>query len=218
MNRKRKVLLLNASKHVHRRRRRGDTEEMNEEKRVRIRTRRLWKIKPFERVKKSGKIYSRRSEPESTGDELDERDSRIIGLDFGERRIGISISDPLGLTAQPGGVVDSQEAISSLVKMTTRYDVSLFVIGHPLDASGEQGESAKRVEEFAGELKEATSIPYALVDERFSSRAAERALRDMGKQPSREKAAVDQIAAVMILQSYLDRINSMKHEDDDENI
>jgi len=191
---------------------------MNEKKTVHIKTRRLWQIKPFERVKKSGKIYSRGQEPVGREDENDEAaESRLIGLDFGERRTGVSISDPLGLTAQPLGVVDSEEAIASLKRLTTRYNVTAFVVGHPLNMNGHPGESAKRAEEFAERLKAETGVPYMLVDERLSSRAGERALREMGRKPSRDKKMVDQIAAVMILQSYLDRRNNMKREEEDEN-
>jgi putative Holliday junction resolvase len=191
--------------------------KMAEKKIVRIKTRRKWNIKPFERVKKSGKIYSRKSGSAPVDYELNnDRESRIIGLDFGERRTGISISDPLGITAQPAGVVASEDAITSLGKLTAKYDVVLFVIGHPLSMSGKRGESAMRTEEFAETLMGATGIPYVLVDERLSSRASERALREMGRQPSREKATIDQIAAVMILQSYLDKANRMKREDQNE--
>jgi putative Holliday junction resolvase len=191
--------------------------EMKEKKTLRLRTRRLWRIKPFERIQKSRKTYSRGGNREPTGDELSEdTEPRRIGLDVGERRIGVSISDPLGLTAQPLGVIDSENAVAKLRQLTKKFEVERFVIGHPLNMKGERGERALSVEEFAKNLEDATGIPYTLIDERLSSKASERALREMGEKPSRKKEAVDQMAAIIILQSYLDRVNSMRSEEEDE--
>jgi putative Holliday junction resolvase len=187
---------------------------MDDEKRIQMKTRKRWGIKPFQRVEKSGKIYSRKGDPLGLEDEMDEgEEPRIVGLDVGRKRTGVAISDPLGITAQPLGVVDSEEAIPRLTELTGKRQVALFVIGHPLSMDGERGRSAEMVEEFARKLKEATNVPFCLVDERLSSKAGERALREMGRKPSRNKGAVDQIAAVIILQSYLDRVTRMNSED-----
>jgi putative Holliday junction resolvase len=188
---------------------------MEDKKKIRIKTRRTWGIKPFQRVERSGKTYSRKGDPLGLEHELDEGDeSRIVGLDVGLKRTGVAISDPLGITAQPLGVLDSEEAIPRLKELTGKRQISLFVIGHPLGMDGKRGKSAKMVEEFAQKLEDATNVPYRLVDERLSSRAGERALREMGRKPSRDKGAVDQIAAVIILQSYLDRATRMNSEDE----
>ncbi|MFQ5905253.1 MAG: Holliday junction resolvase RuvX [bacterium] len=179
-----------------------------------LKIRRFWKIKPFARVKKSGKIYSRKRERRRTFDEArGELEPRVLGLDVGERRIGVAMSDLLGVTAQPLCVIDAQNALQKLKELAAKHDVELFVIGYPLTLRGEKGDKARDMEEFATNLKNATGVPTKLVDERLSSKAAERALREMGRKPSRDKGSVDQIAAVMILQSYLDTRSRLAHEE-----
>lgn len=173
--------------------------------------RRFFKIKPGQRVKESGKVYSRKklSQPGLT-DTGHEPESRVIGLDVGKKRVGVAMSDPLRITAQPVDVVETEEAILKLKRLTENYDVELFVIGNPLTLDGHPEEQAQSVLRFAKKLRDATGLPFILEDERLSTKAAERTLRQMGRKPSREKEAVDQMAAIIILQSYLDRENSFK--------
>jgi putative Holliday junction resolvase len=181
---------------------------MKKEDTTRPKVRRAWTIKPFERIKESDKIYSRTREAEkSLRDNGEESEPRIIGLDLGEKRIGVAISDPLGITAQPVGVIPASDALETLKELRARRDAALFVIGYPLGLRGEAGQKAIEAQEFGKRLSEVTGVPHVLFDERLSSVAAQRALREMGVKPSRKKEAVDVIAAVLILQSYLDRKN-----------
>jgi len=182
-----------------------------------LKIRRFWKIKPFERIKKSDKVYSRKRETQPPAhDPEEELQPRVLGLDVGEERIGVAMSDPLGITAQPLGVIDAESGIAKLKELVSRHEIGLIVVGHPLTLKGERGERARSVEEFARNLGSTTGVPFALVDERLSSKAAERVIREMGKKPSREKGRVDELAAVIILQSYLDGKAMSEYEDSDE--
>ncbi len=186
---------------------------------IRPKVRRRWTVKPFERIKESDKIYSRtREDQKFQSDDREETEPRIIGLDLGEQRVGVAMSDPLGITAQPVGVIPASEALAGLSELCAKKGVTLFVIGHPLGLRGEAGPKAKEAQEFGNRLSEVTGVPHVLFDERLSSVAAERALREMGVKPSRKKEAVDLIAAVLILQSYLDRKNRLdaRGEENDE--
>jgi putative Holliday junction resolvase len=132
---------------------------------------------------------------------------RVLGLDVGERRIGVALSDPSGLLASPlmtirrGG---GQSDVDEVVHLVAQHDVDEIIVGLPLSLSGQIGAQAKRTAEFARALTEAAPVPVNTVDERYSSVQAERILRESGVQPSRDKARVDAVAAAVILQSYLD--------------
>ena len=182
-----------------------------------LKIRRFWKIKPFERIKKSAKVYSRDRETHRPAHDVEEElQPRVLGLDVGEKRIGVAMSDPLGITAQPLGVIDAESGIQKLKELVSKHEVELIVVGHPLTLKGERGERAHSVEEFARNLESETGVPCTLVDERLSSKAAERAMREMGRKPSREKGRVDELAAIIILQSYLDRKAMSEYEDSNE--
>jgi len=184
-----------------------------------LKIRRFWKIRPFERIKKSDKVYSRKGEAQRPAHDMQEElEPRVLGLDVGEKRIGAAISDPLGITAQPLGVIDAESGIEKLKELIPKHEIGLIVVGHPLTLKGERGERARSVEEFARNLKTATGVPFTLVDERLSTKAAERIMREMGRKPSREKGRVDELAAVIILQSYLDGKATFKPKDSDEDV
>jgi putative Holliday junction resolvase len=182
-----------------------------------LKVRRFWKTKPFERIKKSDKVYSRNKDAQRPAHDVEEEsEARVLGLDVGDKRIGVAISDPLGITAQPLGVIDAERGMEELKELMPKHEIELIVVGHPLTLKGERGERARSVEEFARNLESATGVPFTLVDERLSTKAAERIMREMGRKPSREKGRVDELAAVIILQSYLDRKAMSKYEDSDE--
>ena len=131
---------------------------------------------------------------------------RVLGLDLGDARIGVAISDdrrriavPLGTlrTGAPGDV----KAIADLVH---GHDVTLVVIGHPLHLSGEAGERAHHAERFAEALDAFLDVPVLLQDERLSSIEADRALRDAGASGRERRRTVDRSAATVILQAWLD--------------
>lgn len=129
--------------------------------------------------------------------------ARILGLDIGERRIGLAISTPEGRLAVPLGVVerrgDAADA-NAICGLAREEHVEALVIGHPLSMDGSAGAQARRVEAFARHLAKATGLPYQLWDERLTSVQAERAVRSL-----RRRRHSDDVAAAIILQSYLDR-------------
>ncbi|MBC8183436.1 Holliday junction resolvase RuvX [candidate division KSB1 bacterium] len=135
--------------------------------------------------------------------------NRILGIDFGEKRIGIAVSDPLMITAQPLPTLkikNPAEIFIELGKIISEKNISEVVVGMPLNLKGQKGLTAKKVEEFIQKLKEKFHLPVLEWDERFTSFVAERIIKEMGKSPSRNKAKVDQISAVLILQGFLDHL------------
>lgn len=133
---------------------------------------------------------------------------RVLGLDLGDVRIGVAISDvdrrlavPLG-TIHTGAPADLK-AVSSLVR---EHDVTLVVVGHPLLLSGEAGDRARHAEAFTEALRGVLEVPVVLQDERLSTVEAERALREAGASGRRRRAAIDRSAATVILQAYLDAL------------
>ena len=137
---------------------------------------------------------------------------RILGLDVGDRRIGIALSDPLGLTAQPLTVVERQrmtvdvEAVRSLVE---RHAVERVVVGLPLTLRGTTGPQAEKVTVFADALRRRLAVPVQLIDERLTTVQGERALLAAGATRRRRKQLIDQVAAQLILQQFLD---AQRHE------
>ena len=133
--------------------------------------------------------------------------ARLLGLDIGEQRIGLALSDPLGVTAQPFGVLDRTSLkldLDQLARLCIEHDVGGLVVGLPTDRHGNVGPQAQLVLEFADKLCTATGIPVATWDERFSTVAAERALRE-GAVPGRKRKGLrDRVAAQLILQGYMD--------------
>ena len=132
---------------------------------------------------------------------------RVLGLDLGERRIGIALSDGLGLTAQPLTVLTRTNARSDLQviqQLATQHDVGTIVLGLPLTMRGEHGTQAKQASAFAQTLHQTTRIPVELVDERLTTVQGERALLETGTSRRKRKRLIDQVAAQLILQQYLD--------------
>lgn len=132
---------------------------------------------------------------------------RHLGLDVGERRIGVALSDELGLTAQPLTVIqntsarDVHEAIRTLMD---DYDAAVVVIGLPRRTDGSYGPEAQRVRAFGRNLAQATGADVVYWDERFSTAEAERTLIAGGARRRRRRQVVDKLAAGIILQSYMD--------------
>ena len=137
---------------------------------------------------------------------------RMIGIDYGRARVGVAMSDPLGVFASPLETVASAKIIDYLQKMTTSEKVVRFVVGYPVNLNGSPAEAAADVDVFLKRLaKHFPGIPVSLEDERFTSVLAHRAMIDGGMKKSdrRKKESVDKISAAIILQSYIDR-NSKK--------
>jgi len=132
---------------------------------------------------------------------------RVLGLDYGERRIGVALSDPLGLTAQPHSTLErtSLDAdLGVLADLVRRHGVRRVVIGLPLSLKGERGERARAAEGFGRRLARASGVPVEAWDERLTSVQAERALLEADLRRSRRREVIDRAAAVLILQSWLD--------------
>jgi putative Holliday junction resolvase len=128
---------------------------------------------------------------------------RILGIDPGERRVGIAVSDPLGITAQGLDTFDRRrdgDIMARIRMLLEEYDVERIVVGHPLALSGRETDATRLAVELAAALRETFGLPVDMWDERLSSVEAGRTLR--GERS--EKGAVDRIAAVLILQGYLD--------------
>ena len=134
--------------------------------------------------------------------------NRIIGIDYGRKRTGLAVSDPLGIFASPLDTVQSAKIIEYLKSYAGREGISLFVVGYPMNLNNTPAEAARYVNEFLKQLRRSfPDTPVELEDERFTSVLAHRAMKDGGmrKMDRRDKAVVDKISAAIILQSYLDR-------------
>jgi len=132
--------------------------------------------------------------------------SRIICIDYGRKKIGIAVSDPLGITAQPFDTwynLKIVQVIEKLKILSKELEISKIVIGLPLTMKGEKGKMASEAERFASMIRKSLNLDVVMWDERLSSRQAIRTLQAMDKKPSRDKKKIDKIAATIILQSYL---------------
>jgi putative Holliday junction resolvase len=130
----------------------------------------------------------------------------ILGIDFGRARIGAAISDELRLLAHPlETIAADQNAVARIAKIVQEKNVAGVVVGMPRTMSGEMGPAARETLEFVKRLKAILPCEIVLWDERLSTVAAQRALREAGKKTRATRGYVDQVAAQMILQGYLDR-------------
>jgi putative Holliday junction resolvase len=133
-------------------------------------------------------------------------DGRVLALDLGDVRIGVAISDPRRRLAVPLGVVrtGAPADLKAIRSIVADNEVSLVVIGDPLLLSGERGDRSRKAEEFATALRAVLDVPVELHDERLSTVEAERELRSAGASGREARRSVDQAAATVILQSWLD--------------
>jgi len=134
---------------------------------------------------------------------------RILGLDIGDKRVGVAVSDPEEVIASPLTVItrDSDSVtIDTIVRLVGQYDVKRIVVGLPYSLDGSLGIQASKVKDFVDELSQSTSAGIELRDERLSTVAVERLLRGAGNKKAREKSHLDAAAAAYILQGYLDSL------------
>src|SRR5579863_833721 len=133
---------------------------------------------------------------------------RYLGLDIGNRRIGVAVSDELGLTAQPVLTLERRssrrEDLRSIARLCRRFNVAGIVVGNPVHLSGETSPQAAKTQAFATELGTLAGLPIHLWDERLTTREAHQILYESGRPRQDHKNVVDQVAAVLILQSFLD--------------
>ncbi|MBQ0150305.1 MAG: Holliday junction resolvase RuvX [Bacteroidales bacterium] len=135
---------------------------------------------------------------------------RLIGIDYGRKRTGLAVSDPLRIFASPLETVPAAKIIEYLKKYSQNETIVRFVIGYPVNMNGRPSEAAADIDRFLPQLRKAfPGIPVELEDERFTSVLAHRAMIDGGMKAKdrRDKKQVDKISAAIILQGYLDRTN-----------
>lgn len=137
---------------------------------------------------------------------------RILALDIGDRRIGVALSDPLGILASPLTTIeratpDSESAIADILAIAEEREAAEILVGIPYLMSGRIGAQARVTLEFAAALADRAGIPVTRIDERLSSVQADRMLAQSGASSRREKGDIDAAAAAVILQAYLDARN-----------
>lgn len=133
---------------------------------------------------------------------------RILALDLGERRIGVAVSDPLGVTAQGLATLERKNRradFDALRLLVEEYRPALILVGHPLHLSGRAGVQAEKATAFAESLRRKLGVTVELWDERLTTREAHRVLDAGGATLQQRRKAIDRMSAVLLLQSYLDR-------------
>ncbi len=134
---------------------------------------------------------------------------RILALDLGKRRIGLAISDELGITAQGLDTLqrtNMRQDLAHLTNLITEKNAGLILMGNPIHMSGREGRQAEYTRDFADRLQEKTGLPVVYWDERLTSVEAGRVLRDSGISIEKRARAVDRLSAVILLASYLDSL------------
>lgn len=137
---------------------------------------------------------------------------RIMGLDFGSKTVGVAVCDPLGITAQTVKTITRKEenklrqTLAEIEALIDRYEIERIVLGYPKNMNNTLGERAAKTEEFKAALERRTGLPVILWDERLTTVAADRVLIESGVRREHRKEHVDQIAAALILQGYLDSL------------
>jgi putative Holliday junction resolvase len=134
-------------------------------------------------------------------------DVRILGLDYGSRRIGVAVSDPLGLTAQPLPALPREgdrKDIAAIGRLAAGMEVTAVVVGLPLLLNGDEGPQAARARAFGERLSAELSLPVTMWDERLTTVQSERHLVDSGVRRERRKEIRDSLSAMFLLQSFLD--------------
>ena len=132
---------------------------------------------------------------------------KVLALDVGGRRIGVAISGPSGLLAEPLTTLPRRRddaAVEGVVRLVHQHAVDEVVVGIPLETSGQEGDQARRVRSFLRKLAHRLPVPIREVDERYSTQEALRLLQERGIPSPRRKEKVDAVAAAVILQTYLD--------------
>ena len=133
---------------------------------------------------------------------------RILGIDLGEKRIGLAVSDALGITAQGLETIQLKgeyEVCPKIMKVIEEKNIGKIVFGLPRNMNGTLGPQAQKVQKIAEKIKELSNLPIDFEDERLSTMSAEKVLLEADTRRDTRKKAIDRLSAVIILQSYLDR-------------
>ena len=143
---------------------------------------------------------------------------RVMGLDFGSRTVGVAVSDPLGLTAQGIEIIRREQenklrrTLARIEALVQEYQITTIVLGFPKNMNNTIGDRAQKSLAFKEMLERRTGLPVVMWDERLTTVAANRTLMESGVRRENRKEYVDMIAAVYILQGYLDSLERIKHE------
>jgi putative Holliday junction resolvase len=135
---------------------------------------------------------------------------RIMGLDFGSKTVGVAVSDPLGITAQGVEIVRRKsenklrQTLARIRELAEEYQVTELVLGYPKNMNGTEGPRCEKTKEFKELLEKRTGLPVTLWDERLTTVAADRAMAEAGLDRLERKEHVDEIAAALILQGFMD--------------
>ena len=133
----------------------------------------------------------------------------MLGIDYGERRVGLAISDPTGTIASPAGAIlrraGKRPPVAEIIRRAESLEARGFVIGLPLDGNGDETPRSTEVRGVAAELTKRTGLTVEMIDERYSTAAAKRAIHEMGGKSRDRKGDVDALAATIILQQVLQR-------------
>lgn len=146
---------------------------------------------------------------------MQEKSMRIMGLDFGSKTLGVAISDPLLITAQGIEIVRRQsenklrQTLARVEALIVEYDVKKIVLGLPKNMNNSEGERAEKTKEFKEMLERRTGLEVVLWDERLTTVAADKAMMETGIRREDRKQHVDEVAAVLILQGYLDYLTNL---------
>ncbi len=146
---------------------------------------------------------------------------RIMGLDFGSKTVGVAISDPLLLTAQGIEIIRRKspgklrQTLARIEQLAVEYEAGKIVLGFPKNMNNTQGERCEKTQEFREMLERRTGLEVILWDERLTTVAAQQIMKESGIRPAEQKEYVDSIAAGLILQGYLDLMNSKQDKDTD---
>ncbi len=136
---------------------------------------------------------------------------RILGIDYGDSRIGVAVSDPMGWTAQGVETLEwrgnMEKPVERIVKLAADYGAEKIIVGFPKNMNGTIGPRGEKTQEFIDLLAARTGVGIIKWDERLSTVSANRTMHEIGIRTSKKKKVVDQIAAVFILQGYLDSIS-----------
>ncbi|WP_456332124.1 Holliday junction resolvase RuvX [Fervidibacter sacchari] len=133
--------------------------------------------------------------------------ARILAVDYGEKRIGLAISDELGITASPLMTLtrrSDEETVRQIAQLASKLRVTQIVVGLPRRTDAQEGEMERKVKAFAEKLRQKVSVPVVLFDERFTTRIAEQVLLEADLSRRKRKQVRDRLAAVILLQSFLE--------------
>ena len=143
-----------------------------------------------------------------------------MGLDVGDKTIGVAVSDELGFSAHPVTIIRRAESyrkdIAEVLRLAEENNVEKIIVGHPLMMDGTVGIQAEKVEVFVEALRRRTKLPIIMWDERLSTSEVERMLIASDQSRAKRKQVIDKLAAAVILQSYMDRQSSMARRDEEQ--